>query len=202
MDVTVIDTELSNIDSICRALELCGASVRIATRAEHVRNSNRLVLPGVGAFPAVMENLRMRGLAVEILEHVRSERPFLGICLGMQIMAGHSEEMGGARGLGVIAGNNVPLQPAAKDERVPHIGWSGVHDNGDPLFAGIPAGTDFYFVHSYHMVCENPDNRIAQTLSHGGFTAAVRQGMAYGVQFHPEKSQKAGFALLGNFLAM
>jgi len=202
-NVVVINSGLSNIDSICRALELCGANVQVISSVRGLGKSDRLVLPGVGAFPPAMKRLEKLGFAEYILKHISEERPFLGICLGMQLMAEFSLELKKCTGLGILPAYVRPLTKTSSEERIPHMGWSPVdHDQTHPLFSGIPTGTDFYFVHGYHMVCLNDPHILARTNAYGSFAAAVGRGVIFGVQFHPEKSQRPGLALLRNFLSM
>jgi len=200
--VVLVDYGLCNIDSIRRALEECGAAVRVIREASELPAGERIVLPGVGFFATAMDRLRQSGLDRAIRESLqRMTAPFLGICLGMQLMAEHGEE-GDADGLGLVPGQVVKLKTTTADERLPHIGWNEVTGrSGAKLFQGIAPGTDFYFVHSYHF--RAPDNAVAATTPFcGGFVSAIEQGPVFGVQFHPEKSQKAGFQLLRNYLAV
>jgi glutamine amidotransferase len=159
------------------------------------------VLPGVGAFDDAMRRLTASGMADALrAEVVQAGRPFLGVCLGMQLMAEVGEEGIGACGLGFIGGRVERFVPV-NGERIPHMGWNEVTStNESPLFAGIPAASDFYFVHSYHLTRTTSD--IAKTPYCGGFVSAVQRDHLFGVQFHPEKSQRAGFALLKNFLSV
>jgi glutamine amidotransferase len=204
--VAVVDFRLCNIDSIVRALVECGAKAFATRDPSDLARSDRIVLPGVGAFPAAMANLRAAHLDSAIAREVADVgKPFLGICLGMQLMARHSAEGGDSEGLGLVEGDVVRLVAKEKGERVPHMGWNTVHAEADtPLFAGIAPDKDFYFVHSYHMRCADAAAVTATTPYCGGFASAVRGPgpRAFGVQFHPEKSQKPGFQLLRNFLAL
>lgn len=160
------------------------------------------MLPGVGAFPAALARLRDRGLFDALLEETGHRQvPLLGICLGMQLLAESSSEGGDNPGFGLIPGIVTKLLPKGA-ERVPHMGWNEVQLVGDhPLFQGIETGTDFYFVHSYRLTCPNA-YVIARTPYCDGFVSAVATGTVMAVQFHPEKSQRAGFRLLQNFLAI
>lgn len=202
--VAVIDYGLCNLDSIARALEKCGARVLLADGPGPIGEADRLVLPGVGAFPAAMRNLRQRGLADALLARVADgQTPLLGICLGMQLLAEHGCEFGGADGLGLIPGEVIPLRPAKSGERVPHMGWNALERRSEcALFDAIEADRDFYFVHSFHLTCADPSDVLATTPYCGGFVSVVRRGNVFGTQFHPEKSQRAGFALLRNFLSL
>lgn len=206
----VVDYGLCNIDSMIRALEECGATQVERTREpRQVDRADRIVLPGVGNFAAAMRNLKDWGLLDSIKARSASrEVPFLGACLGMQLMASSSEEgstAGPVEGLGLVEGEVVKLQPQSSDERVPHIGWNEVARSGrSGLFDGIPESGDFYFVHSYHMKLRTPSAEAGRTPICGGFTSAIAltDKPVFGTQFHPEKSQKNGFQLLRNFLAV
>ncbi len=201
--VAVVDYGLCNLDSVCRALEECGGRPVLATDPADLETADRIVLPGVGAFPDAMAALRASHMDQAMTDAVcEIGLPFLGICLGMQLMAALGHESGDTKGLGWIAGDVVRLEPTTVDPRVPHIGWNEVDPVGDqPLFDGIAPGTDFYFVHSFHLQCE-PGNVAAETPYAGGLVSAVASGTIHGVQFHPEKSQTAGHHLLQNFLAI
>ncbi len=198
--VVIVNHGLCNLRSIARALEDCGADVTVTDDPQELRSANRVVLPGVGAFPAAMNVLKAHGLADALRELVQKGNvPVLGICLGMQLFAEHSDEGIGATGLGLLPGR-VKRLSAGAGERIPHMGWNSVFPAGDvALFSGIPAGTDFYFVHSYHLDC--PDRIVAARTQYcGEFVAAVASDLLFAVQFHPEKSQRAGLRLLRNFM--
>ncbi len=201
--VGVVDVGLSNLDSARRALEECGADVRIVTEGRELAGHERIVLPGVGAFPDAMRRLRAAGIETALQELVADGRtPVLGICLGMQLLAATGTEIEPAEGLGLVPADVVRL-PSLDGERLPHIGWNEVDPvNGSPLFDGLPDGADFYFVHSFAVRCDEPGHVAATTPYGGGFCSAVENGLVFGVQFHPEKSQRNGFAVLRNFLAL
>ena len=199
--VGIIDYGLCNLDSVGRAIEEIGGTPRVVSVPEHLTGLDRYVLPGVGAFPDAMSNLRLTGLDQALGERIRSSgAPLLGICLGMQLLASEGVEVAPCAGLGWIPGR-VPRMQAAAGERIPHIGWNGVDHKSHPLFEGIPSGSDFYFVHSYSVIPVNPTHGIAMTAHAGGFVSAIADGPIVGVQFHPEKSQRLGLRLLANFLA-
>jgi len=200
----VIDYGLCNLDSIARAIEECGGDPFVTADPRALRQASKIVLPGVGAFGDAMTNLRKSGLS-EALSHrvVEQGVPFLGICLGMHLIARGGEEGGEVEGLGWIDARVVKMQPRSPEERLPHVGWNEVSATEDmPLFEGIRSGADFYFVHSYHVQCADADLVAGTTPYCGGFASAVADKNIMGVQFHPEKSQKAGFRLLRNFLAL
>ncbi|HYE85426.1 MAG TPA: imidazole glycerol phosphate synthase subunit HisH, partial [Vicinamibacterales bacterium] len=185
------------------AVEECGAHPAITNCPEDVVTADRVILPGVGAFPEAMENLRRTGLADALHRRVAEEgHPFLGICLGMQLMATAGTEISASRGLGWIPGE-VRRIAAGPRARVPHIGWNEVHrDRDDVLFDGVTQDADFYFVHSFVVVPEQDDAVIGYTpYGDTRMVSALRRDNMWGVQFHPEKSQKIGFRVLRNFLA-
>ncbi len=200
--VAIIDYGLCNLDSIRRAVEMCGGDPVVTDAPEVLASANLLILPGVGAFGVAMENLRARGMDHAIREQVGAGVPLLGICLGMQLLASRSTEGGSNAGLDLIPGDVALLKEHATGERVPHIGWNSVvsERRDEPLLAGIASGTDFYFVHSYHVRCATQADALASTPYCGGFTSMIRHDHVAGTQFHPEKSQRAGFRLLTNFL--
>jgi glutamine amidotransferase len=213
---SVVDYGVGNLRSAQKALEAAGADRVDVTRDPAViRGADRVVLPGVGAYGHCIGALRETGLEEPVLRAIESGRPFLGICVGMQLLFRQGEEFGVHRGLGVLPGRVVHflgagLEPRAGDGdggalKVPHMGWSPVQvrggDGGAPLFAGLPAGTHFYFVHSFVAVDVDP-SCVAGWADYGvRFPAAVAWRNVAGTQFHPEKSQAAGLALLRNFLA-
>lgn len=202
MKVSVIRTGLSNLGSMVRALEQCGADVAVCAKASDLQHADRVVLPGVGAFNEAMQRLDREGFSDAIRDHAARERPLLGVCLGMQLLAEEGEEMGLSAGLGLVPGRVVPLRPNADDERLPHMGWNEVRSQRpDPLLRDIQDGADFYFVHSFHFEARSRDDVIATTPYCGGFASAVGRDAVFGVQFHPEKSARAGARLLANFLA-
>ena len=203
-DVAIVDFGLCNLDSIVRAVEQCGGRAKVATEYSQLNGVNSIILPGVGTFGDAMRNLSKRGLDQALNEQVISRKiPFLGICLGMQLLAVNGTEQGNHNGLGWVKGAVVKLEKQAPTERTLHIGWNEVHYSQETeLFDGIGDMTDFYFMHSYHLVCEDTQEVLATTPYCGEFTSAVRLGHIFGVQFHPEKSQKAGFQVLRNFLTL
>ena len=200
----IVDYGMCNLDSIARAVEECGGSAIVTDDPAGLNAATHIILPGVGSFADAMRNLADKRLDRALEKHVIGNNiPFLGICLGMQLMATVGLEGGETAGLGWIDGQVQKLMPSGEDFRIPHIGWNEVHPQGDsPLFQGIVPGRDFYFVHSYHMVCRKPSDIAADTPYAGGFVSAVRRDHIFGVQFHPEKSQRAGFQLIKNFLSV
>ncbi len=202
-DVAIVDYGMCNLDSVARAVEECGGKALVTQKPGDLATASHIILPGVGAFPDAMEMLRKTGMDVAIREQVMGERiPFLGICLGMQLMATRGFEIRESPGLDLIPGEVRRLRPGNPVERIPHIGWNEVRATDQcPLFKGIPTNSDFYFVHSYHFCCE-AQFAAAHTPYADGFVSALQRGTTFGTQFHPEKSQRLGFRLLCNFLAL
>lgn len=200
--IAIIDYGLCNLDSIYRAIEECGGNPFVTSNPESLNNASKVILPGVGAFGEAMENLRKTGMADSLERNVfENNIPFLGICLGMQLMSKGSDEDSGFKGLGWLDAQVVKMKPQKTDERIPHVGWNEVNVTvNHPLLDGIKPGTDFYFVHSYHLDCHTKELITGVTPYCGSFTSIVTKDNLMGVQFHPEKSQKNGFLLLRNFL--
>lgn len=202
--VVIIDYGMCNIDSVARAIEECGGTPLISDKKSDLELATHIILPGVGAFPDAMSEILQRSLDKSLKEQVLKKKiPFLGICLGMQLMATKGWEVEETEGLGLIEGEVKRFVPDSSDIRTPHMGWNEVnYIQKSPLFQGIPSGKDFYFVHSYHFCCKNEEDITASTPYCGGFVSAISRGNIYGTQFHPEKSQKLGFKVLKNFLSM
>jgi imidazole glycerol-phosphate synthase subunit HisH len=201
--VAIVDYGMGNLDSVARATEECGGRPVVTSSGEEIGNSPAVILPGVGAFAKGIERIRERGLD-EILDAQVRQRgvPLLGLCLGMHLLATLGEEGGRTNGLGWIEGE-VRRLPSGNGVRVPHVGWNEVHHDGDSrLLAGIESGRDFYFVHSYHFACADASQVEATTMYGSTFASVVASDNVFGVQFHPEKSQRAGFQLLRNFIAL
>lgn len=205
--VTVVDYGGGNIMSVVRAVEYCGAEVAVASNPRSVVGADRLVLPGVGSFARGMEELRSRGLDRAILDFASTGRPFLGICLGMQMMFEESEEFGHCTGLGLIPGQVRKIDDRTAEGRkrkVPHIGWNSIRSAADwtgTVLAGVSEGSFVYFVHSYAVELADPACLLATTEYDGAvIVAAVVRGAHYGCQFHPEKSGPDGLAIIHNFL--
>lgn len=202
--VAIIDYGMCNLDSVARAVEECGSTPLVTDQARDLEIATHIILPGVGAFSDAMRQIRQRSLDTALQEQVVDRQtPFLGICLGMQLMATKGYEGGKTKGLGMIEGEVKRLEPDSPVTRIPHIGWNAVIFLKDsPLFYGIPSGKDFYFVHSYHFCCRREEDIVALTPYCGGFVSAISRGHIFGTQFHPEKSQRLGFQVLKNFLSV
>jgi glutamine amidotransferase len=197
--VAVLDYGIGNLHSAHKAIEHMGADARLTADPGLIGDADGVVLPGVGAFGACMAALRAARLEQPALEAVASGRPFLGICVGMQMLFSRSEESAGAEGLGVIAGT-IRWIPA--DVKRPQMQWNqlAIRHVDDPMFAGIGQGAWMYFLHSLHGVPDDPST-VAATCEYGAsLNAAFRQDNVFAVQFHPEKSSHSGLALLGNFV--
>jgi glutamine amidotransferase len=200
--IAVIDSGVSNIGSVLNMLAKLRIEHRVAPDADSIGEPNALLLPGVGAFDAGMAALEQRGLVEELRSRVAEGTPLLGICLGMQLLARRSDE-GTREGLGVLAADVVRLDPAsAPGGRVPHMGWNRITVTQPGGILPDDPAQRFYFVHSYHVVCDEPAEVLA-TVDYGGtITAAAQRGAAIGLQFHPEKSHRFGMAVLERYGAV
>lgn len=201
--IAVVDYGSGNLHSVAKAFEAIGAEVRIASVPADLERAERIVLPGVGSFAEGMGSLRASGLVAALTEQVLERRkPFLGVCLGMQMLADEGSEDGVHAGLGWIHGRVVPLKPSDPSLKIPHMGWNEVAPAAaaKELFAGLPGKASFYFAHSYRFDCAE-NVAVAATVEYGDpLVAAVLKGNIFATQFHPEKSQHLGLLLLRNFL--
>ncbi len=204
MTTVVIDYGSGNLRSAAKALAAAGGDVRVTSDPRDVAKARRIVLPGVGAFADCRAGLdALPGMVATLEETVRQKgRPFLGICVGMQLMAEAGLEHGRHPGLGWIAGNVINLSPRSNPAlKIPHMGWNELRlSRLHPLFAGIEDGAHAYFVHSYHLALTNAGDLLAAADYGGPVVAAIARDNMLGVQFHPEKSQAMGLRLLANFL--
>lgn len=201
--IAVVDYGMGNLRSMAKAIEHVGGDPVLTSTEADIREAERIVLPGVGAFGEAMANLRSTAL-IEVLEDevLRRGKPFLGVCLGMQLLARTSVEHGRHEGLGWIPGEVLPLNITAPDVRVPHTGWNDIELQAaaDTPLERVRPGEAFYFNHSLHLVPED-DAVIAARTTHGqAVVAAIAQGNVCATQFHPEKSQQAGLELLADFV--
>lgn len=210
--VTVVDYGSGNLLSVCRALRHCGAEVTIVESGAGISGAGRLVVPGVGAMADSMRNLEARGLSEPIRAFARSDRPLLGICVGMQVLFDASEEFGTHPGLGVLGGHVRAIPNRRSDgarRKIPQIGWNaltrpaGVNGWEGTILAGLPEEPFAYFLHSFAVDPADDAIRLADCDYEGvRVCAAVRSGPVYGCQFHPEKSGEVGLTILRNFLAL
>lgn len=197
--VAVIDYGMGNLRSVQKALESVGAKAKVTQSGEDILKADKVVLPGVGAFAVAIEKLKSLDLVEPIIKVIKSDRPFLGICLGLQLLFGESQEAKGIEGLGIFKGTVVKL----KGVKVPHIGWNQIKlnlKNNSKLFAGISDESNMYFCHSYFVNPEDKNIIVTKTSYGEDFVSGVACGNILGVQFHPEKSQKIGLKILENFL--
>ena len=201
MKITIIDYGMGNLHSAAKALEKVGAQVTVTRDPELVRQADKVILPGVGAFGDCMKNLNERGLAPVIHEVIAAGKPFLGICVGLQMLFEGSEEDPGVAGLGIFKG--MVRKIAAPGLKIPHMGWNNLeYRTSSSLFQGLPPAAYVYFVHSYHAVPTDESCITAVTDYGGQVTAAVGRGLVQAVQFHPEKSSSVGLKILANFKEM
>lgn len=202
-DALLIDAGTGNLHSVHNALLQLGFQVRVSGNPEDILHQpGRIILPGVGAFGSFMQGLQQHGLIESLQTAVRRGDPFLGICVGMQALFGASQEMGDHSGLGLLPGRVVRF-PASQDLKVPHTGWNQLwFRDGLPLFRNLPAGSYAYFNHSYYCANDLESDTAATTDYIVDFTSAIQHENLYGVQFHPEKSQRVGLQVLENFFRM
>jgi len=204
-EVVVIDYGMGNLHSVSKALEAAGArSVQISSEPSIIQSAERVVFPGVGAIKDCMAQLKRLELD-ELIKQISLDRPFLGICLGMQALMEHSEENGGVDGLGLFPGKarffGSELFEKGERLKVPHMGWNQVKQTGThPLWHNIEDSGRFYFVHSFYIEAQNPKHSSGQTHYGKTFTSVLAEGSRFAVQFHPEKSHSLGLQLLRNFI--
>jgi len=198
--IAVVDYGVGNLRSVSKALERVGADVRVTSAATDIEKADAVVLPGVGAFAHCMDNLRGAGLEASVRAAAASDKPFLGVCVGMQILFEESDEFGRVEGLGILRGRVRRFEPKDAALKVPHMGWNQLQvKRRAPHLEGIDDGTRVYFVHSYYV--ETPDASIVATTTcyDVDFVSSAWRGNIFATQFHPEKSQAAGLRILGNF---
>jgi imidazole glycerol-phosphate synthase subunit HisH len=199
LETVIIDYGMGNLRSVEKAVEAVGGRPLISGDPAVVRQAERLILPGVGAFGDAMENLRRQRMEDAIREAVNAGKPLLGLCLGLQLLLTESEEFGRHEGLNLIPGKVRKFQDPGL--RVPHVGWNQIEGNQpNSLLQGIPEGSYFYFVHSYYVEPDRPEDVLRWTSYGRRFCSIACRGKVWGAQFHPEKSQDAGKKLLRNFL--
>lgn len=200
--VAIIDYDAGNIKSVENAVRFLGHEVIVTSNAEEILSADHIILPGVGAFGDAMKRLSKAGLEETIRQAVDREIPFLGICLGLQLIFEESEESPGVRGLGLLPGR-IRRIPEGDGRKVPQIGWNDLSfPRSSRLFAGIPEGSYVYFVHSYYLEAGDPADVAARTEYGVSIDAAVEHGRLFACQFHPEKSERIGMQILENFLKL
>lgn len=198
--ISIIDYDAGNIKSVEKALQHLGQEVVITSDPEVILSSEKVILPGVGAFGDAMEKIRNRGLESVIQEVVNRKIPFLGICLGLQLLFDSSDESPGVKGLGILPGKIIRI-PDQEGLKIPHMGWNSIqYKEGSRLFQGIPQNAYVYFVHSYYLAAENPDDVAATTHYSTLIHASVEHENVFACQFHPEKSSTVGLKILENFV--
>ena len=200
--IAIIDYDAGNIRSVEKAVEALGGDAVLTNDAAVIRQADHVILPGVGSFGSAMENLYRFDLVDVIRETAEEGKPFLGICLGLQLLFERSEESPGAEGLGILKGEVLRI-PEGEGRKIPHMGWNSLHlQNDGRLFAGVQEGAYVYFVHSYYLRAADPS--IVRATAEYGVTihASVEQGNVMAAQFHPEKSSSVGRQILQNFLAL
>jgi glutamine amidotransferase len=197
--IQIVDYGMGNLRSVQKAFERLRVPAQICTRPENLRSCEKLVLPGVGAFRDAIAELRQQEFVEPIRAHIAAEKPFLGICLGLQLLFDVSYEDGTWQGLGIVPGEVVRF-PDTAGLKVPHMGWNRVKPAHDcPLLTGIPGDSYFYFVHSYYVVPRDESVIAGRTEYGPTFTSVLQRGRTFATQFHPEKSQEYGLRLLQNF---
>ncbi|WP_297212727.1 MULTISPECIES: imidazole glycerol phosphate synthase subunit HisH [Thermodesulfovibrio] len=200
--IALVDYGMGNIKSVTKAIEAVGGEVSVTQSADEIRKAKAIVLPGVGAFQDCMANLERLGLIEIIKEEISKGKPYLGICLGMQILFTESEEFGLCRGLDLIKGRVIKFS-LPREYKIPHMGWNNVRfSKKSPLLKEIPDSSFFYFVHSYYVVPDDSKVVAGQTDYGVSFVSMLIHENIYATQFHPEKSQKMGLKLLRNFVEL
>ena len=196
--IVLVDYGMGNLRSVQKAFEFCGEKPLISSSPAHIKKADKIVLPGVGAFSQAMVELKKRKLVAVLKEKIQSGTPYLGLCLGLQLLFDSIEE-GEENGLGILPGR---VKRFTGGMKVPHMGWNtlSLRQKNCPMMEGVSAAEHFYFVHSFYAVPEDK-KMVASTTSYGGdFCSSVWHGKIFATQFHPEKSQRSGLRLIGNFL--
>lgn len=200
--ITVVDLGIGNIGSVLKALRSLNAEILLTQKVSDIQGASKLFLPGVGAFAAGMEAIHSLGLYEPLRKTALEKKvPFIGVCMGMQLLAETGFEQGACAGLGIIPNAEVRVLNADLCPAIPHMGWNNIESSeGNPILKGLPVSPDFYFVHSFHMV-KIPSGVVVNQCQYGEkITAAIASGNIFGTQFHPEKSQSNGLKVLRNFL--
>jgi len=205
--IAVIDYGMGNLRSVEKALEVVGAKAKVTSRPSDLKKCKKIVFPGVGAFGDSMKELKKLGLVEPIKESIASGKPFLGLCLGLQLLFEKSEEAPGVKGLCVLKGESKKFRFKDKSLKVPHMGWNGIKAASPKLEAagilkGVPSGSYMYFVHSYYVRPEDKSVILTTTGYGTDFVSGICLDNIYGFQFHPEKSQGLGLKILENFVKL
>jgi glutamine amidotransferase len=200
--IVIVDYGMGNLRSVQKALEKVGYQGVVTSDPNRIAEADKVILPGVGAFRDAIGRLHDAGMVPPLVEHIRAGRPFLGICLGLQLLFTKSYEDGEHAGLDLFPGDIVRF-PDVPGLKVPHMGWNqvGIRQPA-PIFSGLPDESAFYFVHSYYAVCRDPTLVAGETDYPTPFTSVIWQGNLFATQFHPEKSQRAGLSLLHKFATL
>ena len=203
--ITIIDYGMGNLRSVQKAFELFCPKVRVSSSVRDILDSDKIVLPGVGAFGKAMEELQKKGLIMAIKDALGRERPFLGICLGLQLLFSESEEDGNKKGLNILRGR-VKRFDSSNGLKIPHMGWNrmrtGNRESKPGILSGVPNGSFMYFVHSYYVEPEDKKTVICETDYGTRFTSGIHKDNIYAFQFHPEKRQTIGLKIIQNFVGL
>ena len=197
--IAVVDYDAGNVKSVEKAIEKLGAKHVLTSNPEDIRKADAVILPGVGNFGDCVNNLKERGLDTVLKEYAASGKPFLGICVGLQLLFDESEESPGVKGLGILSGK-IKRFPGSSELKVPQIGWNDIIESKGRLLEGIDRGTYFYFVHSFYLESSDPSIVTSKTEYGVTYDSSVEKGNVFATQFHPEKSSDAGLKVLSNFL--
>ncbi|QSZ42582.1 imidazole glycerol phosphate synthase subunit HisH [Sulfurimonas aquatica] len=202
--IAIVDYNMGNLASVKNAFAKLGKDTVVESDPKKFKEYDKLILPGVGAFGDAMEHLRERDMIDAIREFAASSKPMLGICLGMQLLFDSSEEFGDHEGLGLIKGKVTPFDSSKFSEplKIPHMGWNRMFTTEHPLFNNLDEEHYLYFVHTFHVNCENENDIIGRTEYGYEFTSAVAHGNIMGIQPHPEKSHENGLKILENFIGL
>lgn len=198
--IVIIDYGMGNLRNVQKGFEWSGSEAKVTRNQKEIERASAIVLPGVGAFKDCMENLEKFGLVEPLIQSIEKGKPYLGICLGLQILFSESEEFGSQRGLDLIKGKVLKFK-ASPEYKVPHMGWNTIEKQREiPLLHGVETGDFFYFVHSYYVIPE--ETRCISTLTTYGqpFVSSICKENLFATQFHPEKSQQKGLRILENFV--
>ena len=203
LDVAIINLNLSNLHSVSAACKKVGLKSKVTSDKKVILNAKSIILPGIGSFSEAMLRIKKLNLESVIKKSINEDKPFLGICLGMQLLFSKSEEFGNSKGLSIFKGSVKKFKlDKIKDSKfpVPHVGWNEAKpEKSDPMVKGLLEDSKFYFVHSYFVKTNKNDNSLMKTKYGVTFDSAISQGNIYGFQFHPEKSHKYGMKILKNF---